>query len=59
MPLFEIAVRRMFDRIAALKDDKRKEALSILTDCALPNPPAFFTQDIAVKKLLDLIGPMT
>jgi hypothetical protein len=57
-PLFMIAVERIFDRILKLPKEKRTEALSILTDCCLPNPPAFFTQDLAVKKLMELIGPI-
>lgn len=53
-PLFQIALERILDRILALPQDKRKEALSFLTDFCLPVPPPLREED--VRKFLVLIG---
>lgn len=55
--LFQIAIERTFDRILALPEEKRKEALGVLSDCCLKDP-AGLAREEAARTLSRLIGPI-
>lgn len=55
--LFQIAIERTCDRILALPEDNRKEALGVLSDCCLQDPTGLAREE-AARRLSRLIGPI-